>query len=72
MLVGIKNKSSKSQRPSKYQNSLRSDHPLVTYKYLIFSNFSSPFSPPDDRIWENDFITSICAGPWHVYQFSSS
>ena len=36
---------------------------LISYKYLIFSDFSSPFSPPDGRIWENDFIKSICAAP---------
>ena len=51
----------------------RNYHPLVSYKYLIFSNFSSPFSlVPDGRIWENDFIKSICAAPWHTNQFSSS
>ena len=27
--------------------------------------------PPDGRIGENDFIKSICTGPWHAYQFSS-
>ena len=71
MPVRILNMSSESWCPSKYQNSLRSDHPLVSYKYLIFSNFSSPFSPPDGRIWENDFIKSNCAAPWHAYQSSS-
>ena len=36
MPVGDYNKNSGSRGPSKYQNSLRSYHPLVSYKYLIF------------------------------------
>ena len=46
MPVGIYNKSSGLRCPSKYRNSLRSDHPLVSYKYLIFSNFFSLPSAP--------------------------
>ena len=37
--------SSESRCPSKYQNSLRSDHPLVSNKYLFFPNLSSPLAP---------------------------
>ena len=58
--------------PSRYQNSLKSDHPLGSSEYLIFSNFNSLFSPPDGGIEKNDFIKSICAGPWHGYRFLSS
>jgi len=36
MPVRIKNKSSESWCPSKYQNSLRSNHTLLSYRYLIF------------------------------------
>ena len=50
MPVGIYNKSSESRGLSKYQSSLRSDHPLVNYKYLTFSKFSSPFSPPPQMV----------------------
>ena len=46
MPVRIWNKSSESRCPSKYQNSLRSDHPLVSYKYLIFFLiFPLPLAP---------------------------
>ena len=37
-----------------------------------FFNCSSPSSPPNSRIEETTIIKSICAGPWHTYQFSSS
>ena len=72
MPVGIKNKSSETRGPSKYQNSLISDNPFVSWKFLIFYNFSSPLSPPDGRIGENELIKSICLGPCHANQFSSS
>ena len=50
MPVGIENNSSESRGPSKYQNSLRSSQPFVSNKYLIYSNFPSPFSSQDGRI----------------------
>ena len=46
-LVGILNESSKAQDPSKCQISLRSDKLLISYKYLIFSNFSELLPPPN-------------------------
>ena len=46
----------KAQDPSKYQFSWRSDHLLVSYKYLFFSIFSNsppPLPPPKraDLVW---------------------
>ena len=45
------NKISEEKDPSKYQISFRSDHPFVSYKCLIFTNFSqlppSPTSPKE-------------------------
>ena len=45
MPVGTSNKSSESRCPSIYQNSLRSDHQLVSYKYLFFLIFPLPLAP---------------------------
>ena len=45
-LVRFLNKSFKAQEPSKYQVSLKADHPLVSYKYLIFLNYPLLLTPP--------------------------
>ena len=75
MRVGIKNKSSESRFPSKYQNSLRSDHPLVSYKYLIFSKFSSPFSPQmvesGKRLYQVNFV-QLPDTPTNFHRLSTS
>ena len=52
-LVGIQNESSKAQDLSKYQISLGFDHPFVSYKYLIFSNFSKLLPPPSNSTKES-------------------
>ena len=54
--------SSKVQDPFKYQISLRSDHPFVSYKYLIFSNFSELLPPPPNSTKENGPVR-LCQSP---------
>ena len=39
----------KAQDPSKYQISLRSGHPFVSYKYLNFQNYPPPNSTKESR-----------------------
>ena len=65
-VIGVHD-SSESQFPSKYQNSLRSDHPLVSYKYLIFLIFPSPLAPhmvkSGKRLYQVDLCSSLTRLP---------
>ena len=66
MPVRIKNKSSESRCPSKYQNSLRSDPPLVSYKYLIFLIFPLPLAPQLSNLGKRLSQVNLCSSLTHL------